>query len=286
MIQHHRKMNKKNSIIVAFLLLSCFFANNLNAQIIKGEVFAGASLSQVDGDDCYGFHRFRGQIGAGALVPVTDWMDIGLEVQYNPKGAYKKDSIVYSSYYTGSYDLKLNYVEIPLMIYLTDKSRYTIGLGASFGRLVGFSEKVNGIETDTHIGDGKLRWIEGYHDNSNFDLGSITTMDDLANNNLYDSIGTLLVRNSDSYKKNDFSICADLRIRIWEGLHVQLRYQYSMVPIRTRLLYTNQQETVPSKIRMQYNNQVTLRFTYILGEDRAKINRDIQKEQRQRNKRH
>ena len=282
-------MNKKSILITAFMLLILFFASNVKAQIIKGEVFAGASISQVDGDDCYGFHRFRGQVGAGALVPVTDWMDIGLEVQYNPKGAYKRDSIVYSSYYTGSYDLRLNYVEIPLMIYLTDKSRYTIGLGASFGRLVGFSEKVNGVETDTHIGSGKLRWIEGYEGNPDFDLGSITTIEDLENNDLYDNTvypSVLLVRNSDSYKKNDFSVCADLRIRLWEGLHVQLRYQYSMVPIRTRLLYTNQQETAPSKIRLQYNNQISLRLTYILGEDRAKINRDIQKEQNARNKRH
>lgn len=282
-------MNNTKLFIATLLLLVGIASNELKAQIIKGEVFAGASVSQVDGDDCYGYHRFRGQIGAGALVPITDWMDIGLEVQFNPKGAYKKDSITYSSYYTGSYDLRLNYVEIPLMIYLTDKNRYTIGLGASFGRLVGFSEKINGQETDTHIGDGKLRWVEGYAGNPDIDLGSITTIEDLANEAFYDQTTIperLLLRNSDSYKKNDFSICADLRIRIWEGLHVQLRYQYSMVPIRTRMLFTNQQETEASKIRLQYNNQISLRFTYILGEDRTKWNREIQKEQKAQNKRH
>lgn len=280
-------MNKR-FLFATLFLIACINPFGLKAQIIKGEVFAGASLSQVDGDDCYGYKRFKGQIGAGALVPLTDWMDIGLEVMFNPKGAYKKDSISYSSYYTGSYDLKLNYVEIPLMIYLTDKSRYTVGLGASFGRLVGFSEKINGLETDTHIGDGKLRWVEGYEDQSGFDLGSITSIDDLANPVLYDNTVVpqrLLVRNSDSYKKNDFSFCADLRFRLWEGLHIQMRYQYSMIPIRTRMLYTNHQETEASKIRLQYNNQISLRLTYILGEDRAKINKDIQKEQKERNKR-
>lgn len=278
-------MRNITAIITASLFLFCFTIHELKAQIIKGEVFAGASMSQVDGDDCYGYKRIKGQFGVGALVPITDWMDVGLQVQYNPKGAYKKDSISYSSYYTGSYNLKLNYVEIPLMLYLTDKSQYTIGLGASFGRLIGFSEKVNGIETDTHIGDGKLRWIEGYDGDPEVDLGSITTIDDLAQSCFYDTTGALLVRNSDSYKKNDFSVCADLRVRIWEGLHVMLRYQYSMVPIRTRLLYTNQQETSASKIRLQYNNQISLRFTYIIGEDRAKVNRDIQKEEKERNKR-
>ena len=240
-------------------------------------------MSQVDGDDCYGYKRIKGQAGVGALIPVTNWMDIGLEVQYNPKGAYKGDSISYSSYLTGTYDLKLNYVEIPLMVYMTDKNRYTIGIGASFGRIVGFSEKINGVETETYVGDGKLRWIEGYNGPKDVDLGSIKTIDDLAQAGLYDEEGNLLVRNSNTYKKNDFSVCADFRIRLWEGLHAQVRYQYSMVPIRTRLLYANYDETVPSKVRLQYNNQISVRLTYILGEDRTKINRQIQKEeQRQR----
>ena len=276
-------MNKNRLLIVAIILTIISLTSEVKAQLIKGEVFGGFSMSQVDGDDCYGYKRIKGQAGVGALIPVTNWMDIGLEVQYNPKGAYKGDSISYSSYLTGTYDLKLNYVEIPLMVYMTDKNRYTIGIGASFGRIVGFSEKINGVETETYVGDGKLRWIEGYNGPKDVDLGSIKTIDDLAQAGLYDEEGNLLVRNSNTYKKNDFSVCADFRIRLWEGLHAQVRYQYSMVPIRTRLLYANYDETVPSKVRLQYNNQISVRLTYILGEDRTKINRQIQKEeQRQR----
>jgi hypothetical protein len=276
-------MNNNRLFIVAIILTIISLTSEVKAQLIKGEVFGGFSMSQVDGDDCYGYKRIKGQAGVGALIPVTNWMDIGLEVQYNPKGAYKGDSISYSSYLTGTYDLKLNYVEIPLMVYMTDKNRYTIGIGASFGRIVGFSEKINGVETETYVGDGKLRWIEGYNGPKDVDLGSIKTIDDLAQAGLYDEEGNLLVRNSNTYKKNDFSVCADFRIRLWEGLHAQVRYQYSMVPIRTRLLFANYDETVPSKVRLQYNNQISVRLTYILGEDRTKINRQIQKEeQRQR----
>jgi len=279
-------MKKYSLLFFAFLLISICLTNKSKAQVIKGEVFGGFSMAQVDGDDCYGYHRIKGLVGVGALVPVTNWMDVALEVQYNPKGAYKRDSIVYSSYLTGSYDLKLNYMEIPLMVYMTDKNRYTVGLGASFGRLVGFSEKVNGQETETRIGNGKLRWVEGYEGPDNIDLGSIKTIDDLSQPELYDADGNLLVRNSNSYKKNDFSICADLRVRLWQGLHAQVRYQYSIVPIRTRLLYANYDETIPSKVRLQYNNQISIRLTYILGEDRTKINREIQKEEQRHNRRY
>ena len=278
-------MNKNRLFLSVLTLILVLTLGELKAQIIKGEVFGGFGFAQVDGDDCYGYERIKGQGGVGALVPITDWMDVALEVQYNPKGAYKRDSITYSSYYTGSYNLKLNYVEIPVMLYLTDKYRYTVGLGASFGRLVGFSEKINGIETDTRIGDGKLRWIEGYEGTEGIDLGKIRSIDDLDNAGLYDADGNLLVRNSDSYKKNDISVCADLRVRLWQGLHMQVRYQYSLVPIRTRLLFRNQDETIPSKVRLQYNNQISVRLTYILGEDRTKLNRMIQKEEKAMNKR-
>ena len=94
----------------------------LHAQIIKGELFAGANACQVDGDECYGFKKFGVHAGAGALIPLTSWMDVGLEVLFSQKGAFKRDSVTYNSTYPHAYNLKLNYVEIPLMLYVTDKN--------------------------------------------------------------------------------------------------------------------------------------------------------------------
>ena len=266
-------------LIGALLLTSAF--NPLRAQLFKGEVFGGVGFAQVDGDDCYGFKRIKGQAGAGVLLSPKDWLDISMEIVYNPKGAYKRDSISYSSDKAGRYDLKLNYMEIPVMVYFVDKYRYSVGIGASYGRLIGFSEKEYGAETESHIGDGKLRWKEGY---SGKDLGYIRSFEDLDDPDFYDSDGKLLIENSNSYRKHDFSLCADLRVRIWRGLHAQLRYQYSLVPIRTRLLYQDAAGNIPSKVRLQYNNQISLRVTYIFGEDLTRINRMIQKEEKAHNK--
>ena len=107
--------------------------------------------------------------------------------------------------------------------------------------------------------------------------------EDLENPELYDESTlppTLWVANSNTYNKNDFSICADLRIRIWRGLHAQLRYQYSLAPIRIRLFeeYTPYLEY---NIRQQYNNQISLRLTYIFGEDLTKLNKEVQKQEKQ-----
>ena len=264
------------------LLFFAFAMPTLHAQIIKGEAFAGMSLSQVDGDECYGYDRFKGQFGVGALVPVTDWMDIGLEIMYNPKGAVRNDTLDQDSgHFNGLYDLKLNYAEIPLMIYLTDKQRYTIGIGAAYGRLVGFSEKINGEYTETTVGDGKLRWREGY---SGQDLGFIRNDDDLDLPEFQLSDTSLTIINSNSYRRHDFSICADARVRVWQGFHLQLRYQYSLVPIRTRLFEVHD-PYVDWHVRLQYNNQIALRVTYIFNEDRSKLNKIIQKEERLNNPR-
>ena len=263
--------------ILSLLLLSGAF-QMMNAQIVKGEAFAGLSLSQVDGDECYGYRRFKGQIGAGALVPVTDWMDIGLEILYNPKGALRNDTLDQDSgHFNGLYDLKLNYAEVPLMIYLTDKQRYTIGIGAAYGRLVGFSEKINGIETQTFVGDGKLRWKEGFEGE---DLGFIRSDEDLELPQFQDADSTLKIMNSNTYKRHDISLCADIRVRVWKGLHLQLRYQYSLIPIRTRL-FEVYDPYLDYHVRLQYNNQVALRLTYIFNEDLSKLNKLIQKEEKQ-----
>ena len=97
---------KKHSIITLILAVLITVPTLLHAQIIKGEVFAGANGCQVDGDECYGFKKFGVNAGAGALVPLTSWLDIGLEVQFSQKGAFKRDSITYNSNYSGIWHTK------------------------------------------------------------------------------------------------------------------------------------------------------------------------------------
>ena len=273
--------------ILRLSLICLFFltVTNLNAQMFKGEVFAGGSMSQVDGDECYGYERFNAQVGAGVLWSVLDddWLDLSLEVLYNPKGALRADTLKYNSgSFFGLYDLKLNYVEVPMMVYFTDKHRYSVGLGLSYGRLVGINEKINKVETATTVGNGRLRWVDGFNGVDGVDVTKLRTLDDLTDAGLYDETQnppTLLVQNSNTYNKSDYSICADFRIRIWQGLHAQLRYQYSLAPIRIRL-YEEYKPYLEYKVRQQYNNQVSIRITYIFGEDLTKLNRAIQKEEK------
>ena len=180
---------KSHRLYLIGIILFSFFCNPVNAQMFKGEVFAGGSISQVDGDECYGYERVNGQAGVGVLWSVLDedWLDIGLELIFNPKGALRADTLKYNSgSFYGLYNLKLNYVEMPLMVYLTDKHRYTVGVGLSYGRLVRLNEKINNEETNIGLGNGRLRWRDGFDGVEGIDVTQIKITDDLENAALYD----------------------------------------------------------------------------------------------------
>ncbi len=79
--------------------------------------------------------------------------------------------------------------------------------------------------------------------------------------------GTTL--NSGTYSKNDYSILGDFRVRLWEGLKLNLRYQYSLVKIRTREF---NDLAGNSWTRDQYNNVITLRLIWVFNEKRSRQN--------------
>lgn len=114
------------------------------AQRIMGAAIVGVNATQVDGDEVYGFHKFGLNTGLAAIVPFGNNWSVSLETIYNQKGAHQKkranDSL------DGSYDLKLNYLEVPFLIQYTDKDIVTIGTGMSWGRLVDMSEQRNGYD--------------------------------------------------------------------------------------------------------------------------------------------
>jgi len=149
---------KKFFLIGLFIALAAL-TNVAKAQIFLGEAFVGYNLSQVDYDH-YGimeFHRSGIQAGVGVLTPI--WkknnfsIDLSLEVLYNQKGSYQgvrtkngdnlNDSTVIV---TGEYDLRLNYGEVPIMVYFNDKNVVSAGIGVSYARLTKIRLKEHGID--------------------------------------------------------------------------------------------------------------------------------------------
>ena len=275
---------KRFRIVALLLAFLVTVPSLLHAQIIKGELFLGGNACQVDGDECYGYKKIGVHAGAGALIPITSFMDVGLEVLFNQKGAYKRDSITSNSTFPYAYNLKLNYAEIPVMVYLTDKDAVSVGLGVSYGRLVGLNELVNGQPSNYEgvgigVGDGQLHWRQEADDLP--DISQITSIDELNEIVVKTYPETTYiseqVANSNTYRPHDFNICADLRFRIYEGFHAEVRYQYSLRPIRYRMFYEDANLVLANQIRTQYNNSITLRVVYLFNEHRSKANKEASK---------
>ena len=168
-------MKKILTIFVLGAILS-FLSIESKAQIVKGEAFMGLNLSQVDGDQAYGYRRLGFHGGLGAIVPIYKKnnfnFDIALEVVFDQKGSHQRAQYVdnnnntyfttglgYDGYFvsdekdpvTGAYDLYMNYLEVPLIFYFSDKQLASIGIGFSYGRLIGLKEYEHGKLTNVNL---------------------------------------------------------------------------------------------------------------------------------------
>ncbi len=212
------------------LLLPLLLSNPGFSQRFLGAISAGMNLSQVDGDEVYGFKKVGFNGGPSIIVPFGrdgKWT-VTMEILFSMNGSYQKtyvpdtvapDTNLPASYF--GYKLNLNYIQIPLLVHFTDKKIIAGGLGFAYGQLVGVSEWEDGVK------------IEG------------TTL-------------------QGPYTMADFQVLADVRLRIWKRLWANLRYSYSLVPIRTRDFTNITEKQVWT--RKQHNNVITFRLTYIFND--------------------
>jgi hypothetical protein len=229
---------KFRPLLIAFLLMAFLtVSESLFSQRILGAFSAGMNLTQVDGDEKYGFHKVGLNLGPSVIIPFgksKKW-SVTLELQYSQLGSHQREQFANDTipdtttmeYYDG-YKLKLDYVQVPVMVHFKDKNIIAGGVGFSYGQLVSAAE-----------------W-EDYND----DRGMFKTSTTLRS----------------PYIMSDVQVIADVRIRLYQRLWFNFRYSYSIYKIRTRNfvnpIYPDQVET-----RYQYNNVITLRLTYIFNEE-------------------
>lgn len=148
------KIKLLSLLVTGTLLL--LVVRTADAQRIRGALIAGVNATQVDGDEVFGYHKFGLNVGAAAIVPITGNWSVSLENIYSEKGAHQRRRFVDSL--DGSYDLKINYLDVPVLVHYTDKDIVTFGLGASWGGLVKIWEQRNNIEmTSTTLTSGIYR---------------------------------------------------------------------------------------------------------------------------------
>jgi hypothetical protein len=229
-------MSVRQLFSITFFSFIFLFSVQSFSQRFLGALAVGMNLTQVDGDEVYGFKKAGLNIGPSVILPLgknKKW-SVTMELLFSQQGSRQKstyaakDTIAdstYAGYYDG-YRLSLNYLQVPVIVHFTDKRIIAGGIGFSYSRLVGVTE------------------YEDYNDNRGF-VRTATTL-------------------SGPYLKSDFQVLGDVRLRIWHKLWLNVRYSYSMFPIRTRDFYNPL--TKDSWTRKQYNNVISIRLVYIFND--------------------
>jgi len=242
------------SFLLFFFLLSPFFAS---AQRFIGGLTAGINLTQVDGDQVFGYHKvgFNGGPFVKLMIDKKQRFSVTIELLYSQKGAAKKypgpnrieynhalnDTTLYDTRYTGFdkkffYKLRTDYLEIPLLFHYDDpRSKISVGVGIAWSRLVYIKETLH----DYTVNDTLFRGARRLN----------TTV------------------SSGRYKKNDWSIIADVKIPIYKGLKFNFRFQYSLAPFgKMREFYSLSPNYDGYKKRWPFHNTLTFRILYSINE--------------------
>jgi len=193
-------------------------------KVFYGGLVAGANFAQVDGDYFAGYHKIGLNVGGIVYTQLAKHVAISMEILYSQKGS--KSNLAQVSPANPNitmikYGIKANYAEVPIMINYFDKRKSHFGVGVSYGRLVNSTESVETIDSSRTIS--------------------------------YPDFNTLY-----PFKKDAFDFIAGAELHLWKGLFLNIRFQYSIIPIRTTL-------PPPTYARAdQYSNLWAVRLMYLL----------------------
>ena len=182
----------KKTTLLLLILLS---AAPLSAQRIHGLVSAGGTLSQIEGDELKSFSKWGVTSGVGVIFGFDRYetWNLSVEAAYSQRGSYNGSGDPYSI------SLRLDYVDIPLMVHYRDPwGGMLLGLGINYSRLVQQPHNI-------------LRY------NPNYFFPDTNDME---------------------FLKNDLALVADLRFKVWRGLMFNIRWQYSIIAVKRDWTFT------------------------------------------------
>ncbi len=184
----------------------------------SGGLILGGNFTQVDGDNFAGYHKVGINAGGIVYARLVDQLAVSLEILYSQKGSrgHKTQLSNTKVYNILQYDINLNYAEIPVMLNYFDKRKSHFGAGFSYSQLINSKETVRTEPA----------------------FNTTVNLDDYP------------------FKKMDLNFIVGGSLHLWQGLFLNARFQYSLIPIRKNIY--------PEFGRAeQYNNMWTLRLMYL-----------------------
>lgn len=224
------KIRKFGGLLLAQLVFLSFsqstYAQNYyeeNERTFYGGPVVGANFTQVDGDNYAGYYKTGLNVGGIIYAKFGQRFAASMEILYSQKGSrgHKSQKVNYTKdVYIQKYGIALNYAEIPLMLHIHDNRKSHFGVGLSFSQLVSASETLQTNNTKY---------------NDTIDVARYP------------------------FKRNDLNLLVGVNLRLNKGLFFNVRYQYSLMPIRSDVNYDYSRAK-------QYNNLYVVRLAYIFGE--------------------
>jgi hypothetical protein len=227
------KIRKFTALIITALVLACFssaaFAQEADddephglyierPRLFYAGLIGGANFCQVDGDNFAGYHRIGLNVGGIGYFQLPKHLAISWEILYSQKGA-KSDVVRYSN------------LDSTLILKYDIVANY-----AEIPLMLNYFDK-----RKSHVGMGV-----SYSRLVASSESSKTSAPIAADLNKY------------PFRKDNFDFLIGAQLHLAKGLYLNIRFQYSLVPIRTSSPpgYAREQE--------QYNNTWVVRFMYLL----------------------
>ena len=207
-----------------------------------GSVIAGGNISQVDGDMVAGYCKMGFNGGMSVTLPLDDkyhWYGT-IELLFSQKGSY--ESVKRHGYFVSD----TNHLVL-------QNEDYSV----PFNRKIKYKLNLDYVEVPVvfHYEDHHTGCAIG----AGFAWGRLVRAHEIENG----WTTTTDVR-SKTYRTSDWSVIADAQIRLYKGLKLNVRFQYSLRSLRTRDYYDKIKEE--SWTRKEYNNVISVRLIYSFNE--------------------
>lgn len=229
------------------LVFCVFVAQDIAAQRFIGSVIAGANFAQIEGDGVHGFTKVGFNGGLGMTVPVNrkqTWQ-ISIELLYSMKGSVKRCQ---PGYFNLDNYAPSMFTDVDWSVPFDSTMKCNISLDyVQIPLMVHFEERYSGCTFG--LGFAWSRLVRAHE--------------------IYNGYTRTITARSGTYKKSDWSVIADINIRLYKNLNLNFRYEYSLVPIRmAQFDYVPNHPNIPpvSETYKYHNNMLSARLIYYINE--------------------
>ena len=221
------------------------FVQGVEAQRFIGSAIAGMNFSQIEGDDVHGFYKpgFNGGLGVTVALNRKQTWQVSLELLYSQKGSVKRCT---AGYFDTAVYAPSMFVDVDRNVPFNPKMKCKIELDyVQIPVLVHYEERYSGCTFG--LGFAWSRLVRAHE--------------------VYNGFTRTTNVRSGTYKKSDWSIIADINIRLYKNLNLNLRYEYSLVPIRIMTYgYVRTDESIKWDTHKYHNNMLSARLIYYINE--------------------